>query len=109
MELHDFTRDVIEASRQQPVLLDFHATWCGPCRMLAPVLAQLAADGEVALVTVDTDRHSDLALRHSVSGIPDLRLFHNGKQIGQATGFRPLPQLQQWLRERLAASTAKAG
>jgi putative thioredoxin len=94
---------VIEASRRQPVLVDFYATWCGPCKMLAPVLdaAVKSADGPLKLVKVDTDAQPPLAIEHGVSGIPDVRLFVDGKQVSAFTGFRPLPQVQQFLRQHL--------
>jgi putative thioredoxin len=100
----DFTRDIIEASRQRPVLVDFHAHWCGPCRMLGPVLenAVAQADGGLSLVTIDTDRNQDLAVAAGVSGIPDVRLYKDGVQIGGFTGFRPLPQVRQWIHDRLS-------
>ena len=100
----DFTRDVIEASHRQPVLVDYYATWCGPCTMLAPVLAEAVrtADGPLKLVKVNTDERQDLALAAGVSGIPDVRLYVNGRQVGAFTGFRPLPQVTQFIRDRLA-------
>lgn len=106
----DFNRDVIEASHRQPVLVDFHATWCGPCKMLGPVLEQAArtATGPLKLVKVDTDQNQDLAVSAGVSGIPDVRLFVDGEQVGAFTGFRPLNAVQQFLQDRLSAAKAKA-
>lgn len=106
----DFNRDVIEASHRQPVLVDFHATWCGPCKMLAPVLDNVmkSAAGPLKLVKVDTDENQDLAVAAGVSGIPDVRLFVNGKQVGGFTGFRPKPAVEQFLKEHISASSAKA-
>lgn len=103
----DFQRDVIEASRRQPVLVDFYATWCGPCKMLAPVLdeALRTAPGPLKLVKVNTDEHQDLAVQAGVSGIPDVRLFVDGQQVGAFTGFRPLPAVQQFVRDRLSVRT----
>jgi putative thioredoxin len=100
----DFQRDVIEASHRQPVLVDFYANWCGPCKMLAPVLdgALRQAAGPLKLVKVDTDQNQDLAVSSGVSGIPDVRLFVNGKQVGGFTGFRPLPQVLAFLKEHAA-------
>lgn len=100
----DFNRDVIEASHRQPVLVDFYATWCNPCKMLAPVLDEVvkSAAGPLKLVKVDTDANQDLAVTAGVSGIPDVRLFIGGKQVGAFTGFRPKPAVEQFVREHLA-------
>jgi putative thioredoxin len=99
----DFQRDVIEASHRQPVLVDFYADWCGPCKMLGPVLDQVVrtASGPLKLVKINTDQNQDLAMQAGVSGIPDVRLFVNGAQVGGFTGFRPKPQVEQFLRDRL--------
>ena len=103
----DFNRDVLEASHRQPVLVDFYATWCGPCKMLAPVLDEVvkSATGPLKLVKVDTDVNQDLAVNAGVSGIPDVRLFIDGKQVGAFTGFRPKPAVEQFVRKHLALST----
>ena len=104
----DFNRDVIEASHRQPVLVDFYATWCGPCKMLAPVLDEVvkSATGPLKLVKIDTDANQDLAVSAGVSGIPDVRLFIDGKQVGGFTGFHPKPAVEQFVRERLASGKA---
>lgn len=104
----DFNRDVIEASHRQPVLVDFYATWCGPCKMLAPVLDEVVrqAAGPLKLVKINTDENQDLAVSAGVSGIPDVRLFIDGKQVGAFTGFRPRPAVEQFVRERTAVAKA---
>lgn len=104
----DFNREVIEASRRQPVLVDFHATWCGPCKMLGPVLDEVlkTASGPLKLVKVDTDEDQELAAKAGVSGIPDVRLFVNGRQIGAFKGFRPKPAVEQFLKDHVALSRA---
>lgn len=106
----DFARDVIEASHRQPVLVDFHAPWCGPCRMLGPVLDQAVkqAPGALKLVKIDTDGESALAMAQGVSSIPDVRLFHQGQEVARFAGFRPLPQIQKWLAEHLAVAGSLA-
>jgi putative thioredoxin len=107
--MFDFKRDVIEASHRQPVLVDFFATWCGPCKMLGPVLEAVTATapGPLKLVKINTDENQDLAVAAGVSGIPDVRLFVNGEQVGAFTGFRPKPAVEQFVRDRLALSAAK--
>ncbi len=104
----DFNRDVIEASHRQPVLVDFYATWCGPCKMLGPVLDEVVKGtaGPLKLVKVNTDENQDLAVNSGVSGIPDVRLFVNGKQVGGFTGFRPKPAVEQFLKDNLASKKA---
>lgn len=106
----DFNRDVIEASHRQPVLVDFYATWCGPCKMLAPVLEEVIkqASGPLKLVKVNTDENQELAVASNVSGIPDVRLYVDGKQVGAFTGFRPRPAVEQFLKTSLPANQAKA-
>lgn len=99
----DFNRDVIEASHRQPVLVDFYATWCGPCKMLAPVLEEVLkkSPGPLKLVKINTDENQDLAASAGVSGIPDVRLFIDGKQIGGFAGFRSVPVVMQFLESSL--------
>lgn len=102
-EVSDFEREVIEASARQPVLVDFWAGWCAPCKMLGPILEQLAgaAQERWTLVKVDVDAHPDLAQRYQVRGIPAVKLFVDGQVVDEFTGALPQSALEAWLAERL--------
>ena len=83
------------------VLVDFFATWCGPCKMLAPVLEDIDQKGEAGdllIVKVDVDEAGDIAMNYGIQSIPTLFLFKNGKLINKALGYMPKPQLLQFLK-----------
>lgn len=84
-----FDAEVLQAD--QPVLVDFTAVWCGPCKMLDPVVAKLAEEwtGKVKVVKVDVDDNQDLAMKYQVMGLPTLILFRNGKAIQRLSGYQP--------------------
>lgn len=83
----DFSREVLQST--VPVLIDFYADWCGPCRMLSPTLQKVATTyaGRAKIVKVDVDREAALADRFNVSSIPTLVFMHNGEIVGQTSGL----------------------
>ena len=95
----DFENEVLRASR--PVVVDFWAEWCGPCRMMAPVLDQLAEElkGKVVFAKLNVDENPELSTRHGVEGIPTLIVFVQGKEAGRIVGFAPKAQILHRLEE----------
>ena len=100
-----FQADVLDADK--PVLVDFWAEWCGPCRMIAPALEEIAGElGEkVSIVKINIDENPDTPGKYGVRGIPTMLLFKNGEAVAQKVGAAPRGQIQQWLEAQLDSST----
>ncbi|MBI2820926.1 MAG: thioredoxin [Acidobacteria bacterium] len=96
----DFQQAVVEESRRRPVVVDFWAEWCGPCRMIGPILEKLAEEfqGDFLLAKVDTDLHPALAQQFSVRSIPNVKVFRDGRIVDELVGALPESEVRSFLR-----------
>ena len=102
-DIHDFQREVIERSFQIPVVVDFWAAWCGPCKILGPILERLAGQqsDRWVLAKVDTEELVEEAMRYGVQGIPNVKMFFRGNIVGEFVGALPEYSVTQWLKNTL--------
>jgi thioredoxin 2 len=93
-----------------PVLVDFWAPWCGPCRIVSPVVEQIAKDlpGRLKLVKINSDNAPNLSRRFGIRGIPTLVVFDHGKEVARVTGALSAPALRSWVDEHLPRTHATA-
>ena len=90
-----FQNEVIESA--EPVLVDFTAVWCQPCKMLDPVVEELAIDWEdsVKVFKLDVDEHPNVAMNYQIMGVPTLMLFKNGEAVERVTGYQPKDRIKK--------------
>ena len=99
----DFDTEVLKSS--EPVVVDFWAEWCGPCRMIAPALEEIAGtmNGKVKIVKLNVDENPATAAKYGVMSIPTLMLFKNGQLASRQVGAHPKQKLEQWITSSTAA------
>lgn len=100
-DVTNFEEDVLQASHVRPVVVDFWAAWCGPCRTLGPVLEKLASEqsDRWTLAKVNTEEFQDVSMQYGIRGIPAVKLFVNGKIVDEFTGALPESAVRQWLEK----------
>jgi thioredoxin 1 len=98
-----FAKDVVEASRQRPVLVDFWAEWCGPCKMIGPALEEIAGElaGKLTVAKVNIDDNPMTPGQYAVRGIPTLILFKDGKPVATQVGALPKSALKNWVSSNI--------
>ncbi len=101
LKTNEFDKEVLKSS--QPVLVDFSATWCGPCQMMGPVMEKLATEfeGKVKVAKVDIDECSDLAMKYNIMSVPSMLFFKNGEIKDQVVGAVPAEHLSEKLNSLL--------
>ncbi|MHB1099187.1 MAG: thioredoxin family protein [Burkholderiales bacterium] len=108
--LHDFEREVLEASHVGPVMVDFWADWCPPCKALTPVLERVVNgfSGTVRLAKIEVDEGDNMKLagRYRLRGFPTVILFKNGEELGRFSSARPEHWVKEFLKEKLQDSLA---
>ena len=94
--------DISQVLKSNAAVVDFSATWCGPCKMIEPVLEELSEEmGDIEFYNADVDENMDIAMNFGIQSIPAVLIFKNGKQIDSSIGFLPKPQLKDFIEKSL--------
>tara|TARA_Y100000310_G_scaffold331173_1_gene404259 strand:+ start:6245 stop:6565 length:321 start_codon:yes stop_codon:yes gene_type:complete len=106
METSDatFEKDVVEKSKQVPVLVDFWASWCGPCQMLGPIIDKVSQEykeNKLVVAKLNIEKNTKIPGEYSVLSIPTVKLFKNGEVVSQFIGFKSEPDLKEWINSNL--------
>lgn len=102
-DINNFEEEVINKSFDKPVVVDFWANWCAPCRKLTPIIEKLAEEQKDrwVLAKVNTEQHQDIAMQYRVQSIPNVKMFVNGKVVSEFMGLLPESQILEWLEKAL--------
>lgn len=97
----NFEKEVLQSDK--PVIVDFYATWCGPCKMLAPVLEEVSEEyaGKVNFFNVDVDENPDLAMQYKIMNIPALVVLKKGEKVDTQVGFAPKENIVEFIKKQL--------
>lgn len=87
-----------ELINEELVLVDFFATWCGPCRMLSPIIEEVANEENVKVIKVDVDKHEDIAKRFGIMSIPTVIVFKNGEEVNKSIGLVSKEEIISWIK-----------
>lgn len=98
--IHTDTAGISAVLEGRTVLVDFFATWCGPCKMMSPILEEFSSEqSDIAVAKVDIDQSRELAERYNITGVPTMILFKNGTEAGRLVGAAPKQKLIAWIEE----------
>ncbi|MDF2675475.1 MAG: trxA [Clostridiales bacterium] len=100
----DSTFDEKVLNSEKPVFVDFWATWCGPCKMLTPVIEKVAQnlENQIDIAKVDIDENPQISSMYGITSVPTMILFHKGKPVGKLVGFRPADQIESAIKGALS-------
>ena len=103
LEITDKSFEDVVLKSDKPVMVDFWAAWCGPCRMVGPIIEELSSDfeGRAVVGKLDVDANQEFAAKYGVRNIPTVLVFKNGEVVAEKIGALPKSQLEQWVKENL--------